>query len=235
MKKGFTLVELLIVIMVVTILSLFYFQFYNGYKTSAQTSACVQKHQTITKWFEVEMMQCRLGIQPHAEPGRGDQTYDFPDYGYVKNDPRYPSCRGNIKHHAEGIGQGWGYRYMNPYKSTGCNTNKQNCHPYKGVWYSEEEPELGDMHTWGYYEVLDETNENTRSATTQVNVHITFTSLCEDKTYKRDIITSHVYTINSSEFDKLENINNNSNDFSESEDLNRSDNNEGYLSTNDVY
>ena len=29
------------------------------------------------------MQQCRLGIQPIAEPGRGDQTYDVPPYGHI--------------------------------------------------------------------------------------------------------------------------------------------------------
>ena len=30
------------------------------------------------------MQQCRLGIQPHAEPGRGDQTYDVPPGHIIK-------------------------------------------------------------------------------------------------------------------------------------------------------
>ena len=148
------------------------------------------------------MQQCRLGIQPHAEPGRGDQTYDFPDYGYIKNDPRYPSCRGNVNHHAEGISQGWGYRYMNPYIGD-CDDTKNNCYPNKGFFLKSGIPTIkGNTYVWGYYEKLNEDmngNFNT-------NVHITFKSLCNGEIYKGDVITSHEYTVSQSEIDKYSEV-----------------------------
>ena len=232
MKKGFTLIELLIVVAIVAILAVLGIISFSGILESSKDVACKNKHAFITSWFETEMMQCRLGIQPHAEVGRGDQTYDFPDYGFIKNDPRYPSCRGSVEFHAEGIGQGWGYRYMNPYKRE-CDDTKENCHPYKGVKYSKTPPEKGDMHVWGYYEVLSLRQDG---LVYNGNVHITFTSLCGIDTLKRDIITSHIYEVSKKEYDKRMNVSNKSNE-SNSNESNESndDSDNGYLSTNEVY
>ena len=72
----------------------------------------------------------------------------FPDYGYIKNDPRYPSCRGNVNHHAEGISQGWGYRYMNPYIGD-CDDTKNNCYPNKGFFLKSGIPTIKGKHLCG--------------------------------------------------------------------------------------
>ena len=192
------MIELLVVILIISILTVFGVFTYKNFLLSAKDTACISKHNFVVKWFEVEMQQCRLGIQPHAEPGRGDQTYDFPDYGYIKNDPRYPSCRGSINHHAEGISQGWGYRYMNPYIGD-CDDTKNNCYPNKGFFLKSGIPTInGNTYVWGYYEKLNQdTNGNFNT-----NIHITFKSLCNNEVYKSDIITSHEYTVNQSEIDK---------------------------------
>jgi len=201
-KLAFTLVELLIVVLIISILAVFGIFTYKSFLNSAKDTACISKHNFVVKWFEVEMQQCRLGIQPHAEPGRGDQTYDFPDYGYIKNDPRYPSCRGNVNHHAEGISQGWGYRYMNPYVGD-CDDTKNNCYSNKGFFLKSGIPNInGNTYVWGYYEKLNEDiNENFNT-----NVHITFKSLCNGEIYKGDVITSHEYTVSQSEIDKYSEV-----------------------------
>ena len=197
-KTAFTMIELLVVILIISILTVFGVFAYKNFLLSAKDSACISKHNFVVKWFEVEMQQCRMGIQPHAEPGRGDQTYDFPDYGYIKNDPRYPSCRGNVAHHAEGISQGWGYRYMNPYIGN-CDDTKNNCYPNKGFFFKNDVPKInGNTNIWGYYEKLNQDDNGNFNT----NIHITFKSLCNDLIYKGDVITSHEYTVNQSEIDK---------------------------------
>ena len=82
-KSAFTMIELLVVLLIISILTVFGIFTYKNFLPSAKNTACISKHNFVVKWFEVEMQQCRLGIQPHAEPGRGDQTYDVPPYGHI--------------------------------------------------------------------------------------------------------------------------------------------------------
>ena len=152
------------------------------------------------------MQQCRLGIQPHAEPGRGDQTYDVPPYGHItklsRHNPWYSSCRGNIDHHTQTIAVQWGERYINPYKPD-CNATIANCYSSRGFYQAKGDPNInGATNVWGYYEKLNEDingNFNT-------NVHITFKSLCNGEIYKGDIITSHEYAVSQSEIDKYSEV-----------------------------
>ena len=182
--KGFSLIELLIAIFIIAIITLLGIFSYKTFIVSAKDTACVSKHNFIVKWFEVEMQQCRLGVQPHAEPGRGDQTYDIPPYGHItkitRGNPFYVSCRGNIDHHSHYIGNQWGDRYINPYKPD-CNAAKTNCYASRGFYQNSEDPIVnGTTNVWGYYEQL---SENT-NGTFNTNVHITFKSLCNGTLYK---------------------------------------------------
>lgn len=230
LKNGFTLIELLIVILIISIITILGISNYKKFITSAKDTACITKHDFVTKWFEVEMMQCRLGIQPHAEPGRGDQTYDFPDYGYIKNNPRYPSCRGTVKHHAEGISQGWGYRYMNPYIGD-CDDTKNNCYPNKGFFFKKGDPTInGNTYVWGYYEKLNKLNNNNFNT----NIRITFKSLCKNTIYKNEVITSHEYITGQSEINKyLDNVQDNNDQLKENN--NTTNNNNLYIESPRVY
>ena len=67
LKLAFTLVELLIVVLIISILAVFGIFTYKSFLNSAKDTACISKHNFVVKWFEVEMQQCRLGIQPYAE------------------------------------------------------------------------------------------------------------------------------------------------------------------------
>jgi len=65
-KKGFTLVELLVVVAILGILAAVGVVAYNGFMASAKENAVKSNFNSVTKYIETELMKCNLGSETEA-------------------------------------------------------------------------------------------------------------------------------------------------------------------------
>ena len=66
MKKGFTLVELLVVVAILGVLAAVGIVSFGGFLGSAKENAVKSNFNSVTKYIETELMKCNLGMETEA-------------------------------------------------------------------------------------------------------------------------------------------------------------------------
>ena len=65
-KKGFTLVELLVVVAILGVLAAVGIVSFGGFLGSAKENAVKSNFNSVTKYIETELMKCNLGMETEA-------------------------------------------------------------------------------------------------------------------------------------------------------------------------